>query len=196
MNIYFDNIVLVVNVANYIFDVTCEKGFQYDRRWTYTPDADDFGDHSIIIEVRDETNAVVAKSRSTIRVTRNNAETVKNVSLLAIGDSHLQRYFYLQHVLDLSKAEKNLQLTLIGSRGAGNKPPTSDLRHEGYNGWKAQSFAAMPGPKSRTGHHVRLGIGSPFIYENEDGNPKLDFPRYCKEFNGGESIDFVMIQVG
>ena len=33
-NIYFDNVVLVVNAANYIFDITCAKGFQYDDRWT------------------------------------------------------------------------------------------------------------------------------------------------------------------
>jgi len=196
MNIYFDNIVLVANTANYLFDVTCEKGFQYDRRWTYTPAAEDFGDHSIIIEVRDVSNTVVAKAQSSIRVARDSAEPIKHVSLLAIGDSHLQRDYYLQHVLELSKAEKNLQLTLIGSRGAGNKPPTSELRHEGYNGWTAQAFATITGPKARSGYYVPSETGSPFIYENEDGVPEVDFARYCREFNDGESIDFVIIQVG
>ena len=76
MNIYFDNIVLVANTANYLFDVTCEKGFQYDRRWTYTPAAEDFGDHSIIIEVRDVSNTVVAKAQSSIRVARDSAEPI------------------------------------------------------------------------------------------------------------------------
>ncbi len=196
MNIYFDNIVLVANTANYCFDVTCGKGYQYDRRWTFTPDADDFGDYSIIIEVRDETNAVVAKDRSMIHVAPNISETVKHVSLLAIGDSHLQRDFYLQHVLDLCNAEKSLELTLIGSRGVGNKPPTTELRHEGYNGWTAQAFATMTGPKPRTGYYVPRETGSPFIYKSEYGDPRVDFSRYCEEFNDGKSIDFVIIQVG
>src|SRR4051794_12719619 len=67
-NIYFDNVVLVVNPANYIFDVSSDMGFQYDERWTYTPQPSEVGDHPIMLEVRDESNAVIARARSTIHV--------------------------------------------------------------------------------------------------------------------------------
>ena len=188
--------VLVANPNNYIFDVTCEKGFQYDERWTYLPAPGDEGKHKLTIEVRDESNAVVARARSSIRVASAEAGKGRAVSLLAIGDSHLQRDFYLQHVLDLSVADPNLAMTLIGSRGAGNKPPTTDLRHEGYNGWTAQAFITRQGPKPRTGYYVPAETASPFLYEQPDGESQLDFRQYCLDLNQGKAPDFVIIQVG
>lgn len=195
-NIYFDNIVLVVNPANYVFDVTCNKGYQYDDRWTYVPEPGDVGDHPIVIEVRDETNAVIARARSTIRVARPRAGGGRAISLLAIGDSHLQRDVYLDHVMELSKADPHVDLKLVGSRGRGNKPPSDDLHHEGYNGWTAEAFATRVRDKSRTGYYVPAETTSPFIYVDRDGKARLDFELYCKELNGGRPVDFVLIQLG
>ena len=195
-NIYFDNVVLVVNPANYIFDVTCNVGFQYDDRWTYSPSAEERGDHPIMIEVRDGTNVVIARARSTVRVVRPAKDQVPTMSVLAIGDSHLQRDTYIQHVLELSKADPALEITLVGSRGIGNKPPTNDVRHEGYNGWTAEAFATRVRPKPRTGFYVPADTGSPFIYPDARGIPRLDFEQYCREFNQGKPIDFVLIQLG
>ena len=62
-NLYFDNAVLVINPLNYVFDVTCKQGYQFDDRWTYTPAAGDEGDYPITLEVRDQSNAVIARSR-------------------------------------------------------------------------------------------------------------------------------------
>lgn len=198
-NLYFDNVVLVINPANYIFDVTCPKGFQYDDRWTFVPKAEEVGDYPITLEVKDGANAVIARARSTIRVAPlNSSKRAKDVTLLAIGDSHLQRDVYLQHVLSLSKADPDLRLTLVGCRGKGNAPPTDDLRHEGYNGWRAEVFATRALPKPRTGHYVPAETGSPFIYldENGSGQPRLDFKRYCADFNSGKPVDYVIIQLG
>ncbi len=195
-NIYFDNVVLVVNPANYIFDVSCDLGFQYDDRWTYTPQAEEVGDHPIKIEVRNEANAVIARARSTVRVARPQAGADRTFTFLAIGDSHLQKDVYVQHLLDLSKADAHLKVTLIGSRGKGNKPPSDDLRHEGYNGWTAEAFATRVRPKPRTGNYVPAETGSPFIYVDRNGQARLDFEQYSKEFNQGRPIDFVIIQLG
>ena len=101
------------------------------------------------------------------------------MSLLAFGDSHLQRDAYLQRVLDSSVADPELDLVLVGSRGAGNKPPTTELRHEGYNGWTAQAFVAREGPKPRTGFYVPAETASPFLYE-KDGKQQLDFRRVLR----------------
>ena len=67
-NVYFDNVTLVVNPANYAFDVTCEKGMQQAERWTFTPTEKDVGEHPFTLEVRDQTNAVIATARSTVKV--------------------------------------------------------------------------------------------------------------------------------
>jgi lysophospholipase L1-like esterase len=197
-NLYFDNVVLVINPANYVFDVTCEKGFQYDDRWTFVPKAEEAGDYPITLEIKDGANAVIARARSTIRVAPAKSDKrPTQVTLLAIGDSHLQRDIYLQHVLALSKADAALSLTLVGCRGKGNAPPTDDLRHEGYNGWRAEVFATRSLPKPRTGHYVPAETGSPFIYLDETGGePRLDFKRYCADLNLGKPIDYVIIQLG
>jgi lysophospholipase L1-like esterase len=196
INVYFDNVVLVTDPDDYVFDVTCDKGFQYDDRWCYLPAPGDVGEHRLTIEVRDQNNAVLARARTTIRVASPEAGKKAPVSFLAIGDSHLQRDFYLQHVLDLSVSDKNLGLTLVGSRGAGNKPPTTDLRHEGYNGWTAQAFVTRKGPKPRTGYYVPAETASPFLYEQQNGESRLDFRQYCRDLNHGAAPDFVFIQVG
>lgn len=193
-NLYFDNAVLVANPANFIFDATCEKGFQYDDRWSFTPLGEDSGDYELLIAVRNDRNEVVAQARTTVRVSSPESDA-KQVSLLALGDSHLQRDAYLQRVLDNSVDDPKLELKLIGSRGAGNKPPTTDLRHEGYNGWTAQAFVTRPGPKPRTGFYVPAETGSPFLFDH-DGQQQLDFRQYCRDFNEGKAPDFVVIQVG
>lgn len=196
-NVYFDNIVLVINPANYVFDVTCPKGFQYDDRWTFTPADTDAGDHPITIEVRDQSNAVIARASSIVRVAPTAAGQGKGaVSLLVFGDSHLQKDAYLDDVLELSKKDADLELKLIGTRGRGNKPPSDELRHEGYNGWTAGAFLTMSGSLSRSGEFKRPETGSPFVYTDADGKSSLDFGRYCKEFNDGKPIDYVVIQVG
>ena len=43
MNVYFNNIVTVINPANYVFDVNCEKGRNDVKRWRFTPEKGDVG---------------------------------------------------------------------------------------------------------------------------------------------------------
>ena len=195
-NVYFDNVVLVINPDNFIFDVTCDVGFQYDDCWTCTPVAEEIGDHPIMIEVRDQSNAVIARSRSVVRVAPADSGGDRQATFLAMGDSHLQRDHYMQHLLDLSKEDTNLNLLLVGSRGRGNGPPSDDLKHEGYNGWTAEAFATLSGPLSRSGVYKRPETGSPFMYTNESGESRLDFKRYCADLNQDQPVDFVIIQVG
>ena len=43
LTVYFNNIVTVVNPANYVFDVDCEKGRNDLKRWRFTPKKEDVG---------------------------------------------------------------------------------------------------------------------------------------------------------
>lgn len=196
MNIYFRNVCLVLNPANYVFDVHCPKGLLLQERWAYTPQAGDAGDYPITVEVIDENNEVIARASSIVRVAPSNAGTEGYATLLIIGASFTEYSIYPQHVLDLSVRDPYVLLKLVGSRGPDNRPPTGELRHEGYSGWTAQAFATLSGPLSRSGYHKRPATGSPFVYEDENGQPTLDFARYCEQFNAGQGPDFVTIQVG
>jgi len=79
-----------------------------------------------------------------------------------------------------------------GPEGPAGAP--GENRHEGYGGWTAERFATHFTGVAREGDYKKRG--SPFIYKDGDAPPKLDFARYCREFNGGQGPDFVTILLG
>jgi hypothetical protein len=194
-NLYLDNIVLVLNRDNYTFDVICDKGIQLEERWTFTPEAADVGAYPMEVIVRDETNAVLARGKTTLRVVPFDKAVSGLTSLLLVGASLTEYSIYPQHLLDLDKKDGYLLLKLIGSRGPTEGPPNGELRHEGYSGWTAQAFVTLHGPLSRSGYYKRPDTGSPFVYESAPGKIQLDFARYCREFNGGQGPDVITIHL-
>jgi lysophospholipase L1-like esterase len=194
-NIYYDNIILTLNVRNFAFDVACPKGLLFQERWAYTSTADELGDYPVTVEVRDDSNKVIARARSIVRVAAEQPEA-DPATLLIVGDSLTEYSVYPKHILDLSKRSGATRLRMIGSRGVGNMPPTDDLRHEGYSGWTAEAFVVLAGPLSRSGYFKPGATGSPFVYESEDGTKSVDFGRYYAEFNDGKAPDLVTIGLG
>ena len=193
VNVYFDNVVLVVSPSSYVFDVTCAKGVQQHERWTFTPNPKDVGTHAFALEVRDAANAVIARAESTLRVVPAEAGAGRELSMLIIGDSLTHASVYSGHVVDLCRPEGNPRIRLIGSHGPGGQPGEEN-RHEGYGGWTAQRFATHYTGVARTGDYKKRG--SPFLYKDGDAAPVLDLPRYCAELNGGKLPDVVTMLLG
>jgi lysophospholipase L1-like esterase len=206
-NIYFDNTVLVVNPANYVFDVTCRRGIQQNERWTFTPMPEDVGMHPLTLEVRSQKNEVIARATTAVEVVTANAGKDREISLLTIGDSLTNATTYTQQIYQRCQATEigNPKLTLIGSRDSG----IEGVRHEGYGGWTAERFATKYSGVARGGPY--RDNGSPFLYKHGDpdglmlqgqgdadaSSPvDLDFGRYCKAFNNDEAPDFVTILLG
>ena len=192
MNVYFDNVSLMVNPANYVFDVTCNRGSQQADRWTYMPTGKDVGQFGFTLEVRDQSNAVIARAKSMIRVSPKNAGAGSEKSILIMGDSLTAASVYSGQVFDLSQGEGNPKLKLIGTRGP-RGAPNGNL-HEGYGGWTAERFATKYTGIARGGEYKKCG--SPFIYKEGDADPKLDVPRFWREYNDGKAPDFVTILLG
>ncbi|MBN1341594.1 MAG: SGNH/GDSL hydrolase family protein [Phycisphaerae bacterium] len=191
-NVYFDDVTLVLNPANYAFDVACDKGAQQAERWTYTPASKDAGSYPLTIEVRDQANRIVARGKSTVCVAPLEAGSGKEITALLIGDSLTHASVYSQQLLDLFARGGNPKLTLVGTHVP--KDPSGKNRHEGYGGWTAKRFVTYSTGVARTGKAKE--VGSPFLYADGGGKPKLDFARYCKEFNQGKAPDFVTIFLG
>ena len=191
-NIYFDNVVLTLNTANYAFDVTCPKGKHQAERWTWTPAEADVGDVPLQLEVCDDQNRVVSRGNTTIKVSATKSDKNKSLSLLLVGDSLTHASVYSQHLLDLAGKPGRRALSLIGSHGV---EPTLGLnRHEGYGGWTAQRFATHFAETARQGDYAKRG--SPFLYKQADGTVKLDFPYYCQDVNEGRFPDVMTIFLG
>ncbi len=190
-NVYFDNVVLAINPANYVFDVNCNRGHLKTDRWTYTPVEKEIGDYAFELKIFDQNNQVIGSQKSRLRVVPTAAGKAKSLSLLMIGDSLTHGSKYSRHVLELSKKFQGPKLKFIGSHNPNNDP---EVRHEGYGGWTAVRFATHFKETARTGYYKERG--SPFLYADENGKPKLDFPRYCKEFNEGAAPDVVTIFLG
>lgn len=201
-SLYFEPVFLALNPANYLVDVTCPKGAQQVERWMWKPKEDEVGDYPLMIEVRDGRNRLVARASSTLRVKSRAlpAGSDKPVSLLIIGDSLTAASVYSQQIHDLAK-EDGVSLTLIGTRGPGAEEgtlPTTPVRHEGYGGWTAERFATHYTGIARGGPYK--ACGSPFLYKDKADDPgekpRLDFSRYCQEFNNGSGPDFVTLLLG
>jgi len=198
-NVYFDNVVRVINPDNYVFRVICsiprdQKPSQYKERWAVTPTTAKASDHSFVLEVINQANVVIARQESILRIAPIAAGAGRSVSMLMIGDSLTHNSIYPQRVLDLCQGKSNPKITLIGSFRPGGVKLSPEMRHEGYGGWTAKTFATSFRKVARTGHYKQRG--SPFIYKDKDGKGKLNFARYCDEFNQGKGPDVVTIFLG
>lgn len=192
LNLYFDNLVLVLNPANYAFDVICTKGRQQADRWTLTPEPSDVGLHDLMVEVRDQSHTVVARAATRLRIVPADAASDQKNSLLLIGDSLTHASVYPQHLLKLCDAPGNPRLSLVGSHGPGET--LGAVRHEGYGGWTARRFVTHFTGRAREGDYRQRG--SPFLYADAAGQPQLDFRRYCGDVNGGTLPDIVAVFLG
>jgi lysophospholipase L1-like esterase len=191
-NVYFDNVMLVLNPANYAVDVNCPKGRQQQERWTFTPQPADVGEHPLQLDVRNERNDVIARGRTLVRVFPADAGAGKEVALLMIGDSLTHASGSQQRIAALCEKPGNPKLGLVGSHAP--QGPLSTIRHEGYGGWTALRFATHSKGTPRQGVYAQRA--SPFLYPDAEGQPALDFAAYCRDVNAGRFPDFVTIFLG
>ncbi len=194
MNVYFDNVTLILNPANYAFDVTCPKGRQQSERWTYVAEDEDIGEHPFELVVRNEQNELVARGRSKLKVvaeTKGGDEGASPRSVLMVGDSLTHASIYPARVVELFQ-NAGQELRLIGSHQPQGQPEA--IRHEGYGGWTAKRFATHYKETARRGDYKDRG--SPFLFGQGSDQPQLDFKRYCQEVNEGRIPDVVTIFLG
>ena len=66
-NVYFNNVVTVINPDNYVFDVDCSKGRNDLKRWRFTPQKSDTGTYKWSIRVIGM-NGVLARAEAELVV--------------------------------------------------------------------------------------------------------------------------------
>lgn len=189
MNLYFDNVALMLNRRNYLIEVTCKKGSHYQDRWTFTPTEKDIGQYLFLLKIKNAENKIIATAVSQVHIVTTKFEKDRKLSpktMLIIGDSLTAASHYPQRLIDLAKSRHYPSLHLIGTKGNVRGKPGKMNRHEGYGGWTALRFATLYDEKHPTNR-------SPFMYKEKGKKPALDFARYCKEQNNGKAPDVVTI---
>ena len=99
-NIYFNNIVTVINPANYVFDVTCSKGRNDLKRWRFTPTAKDKGTYKWSIRIIGK-NGIAASGESKLVVLPADAGAPKDITMLIVGASQTGAGQYADRIADL-----------------------------------------------------------------------------------------------
>lgn len=191
-NLYFENVVLALNPANYAFDVDCEKGLQLAERWTFTPGPEDAGSYPLTLTVRDAANQIVAEAASRVVVAPPDVGQGKAPSVLLVGDSLTHASIYSRTLLAHGARPETPDLRLVGSHAP--KPDQPENRHEGYGGWTAARFATHFTDAPRDAPY--RDRSSPFVYRNAAGELGIDFARYCADHLEGQAPDIVTIFLG
>lgn len=198
-NIYFKNIFLAVNHANYLFDVTGKVGSQGVKRWSYVPADKDAGkSFDLSISVKDENGVLVAQGKTKVLVAKKDAGKGKKLAILMVGDSLTNATVYPRRVHTLFKGKDNPALTMIGShRGGGRKPLPGGVAHEGYGGWTWATFMHRYQDASKMKTPVRKFYAtSKFLTKNKAGKVVFDLKQYFKKYSKGVRPDIVTFQLG
>ncbi len=186
MNVYFDNLVQVINSANYVFDVNCPKGRNDQLRWRFLPTEKDVGTYDWSIKVYGQ-QGLVAEGSSKLLVTALDKLEKRPLSILVVGDSLTAATAYPARILALSQEPGQMAMQMIGTRGNGPERSAvpGGVAHEGYGGWTWNSFAK--------------GKNSKFLQFPDNDNAKagtLNFQAYLDQQNDGKAPDVISIMLG
>ncbi|MBQ9338088.1 MAG: hypothetical protein IJS14_12410 [Lentisphaeria bacterium] len=197
-NVYFRNIVTVINPANYVFDVDCPKGRNDLKRWRFTPAKEDVGTWKWKIRVIGE-DGTAAEAETELVVLPPDAGKGRKISMLVIGASYISNGFIPARVTELMSRPGNPEFRTVGTK---SKKGKDNVRHEGYGGWRWESFLTrwgFTGSKNKNdGMHPDrpVGFNSPFLFPGPDGKGVFDLNEYFKRNNGGKAPDAVSFQLG
>ena len=198
VNIYFKNVFLAMNQANYVFDVTAGIGRNGVKRWYYIPTAQDAGkSFPLSLQVLDE-NGVVAEGKTTIVVAKPDAGKGKKLAVLLVGDSLTNATIYPTRLHTLFKGANNPEFTMIGShRGSGRKPLPGGVAHEGYGGWRWDSFLNRYNDPAKAKSPVAKFYSiSKFLTKDKNGKVVFDLKGYLNKYANNRKPDIVTFQLG
>ena len=193
MNVYFDNITCTITPGNYVFDVTCRKGRNNTKFWTYTPKPEDVGTYDWSVKVIND-SGVVAEASTKLHVAPADAGKDKDITVLLVGDSLTHGHVYPTRIFNLFQQPDNPKFHMIGSNGPKGVPQPDGVAHEGWACWMWDTFVHRAEPR-KVKNPQSFDIASRFLYK-VDGKPQLDFKKYFEQYGNGRVPDIITFQLG
>ena len=191
MHLYFAETILAEHPEAYHFEVTCDVGSAEATHWHLLPSASQVGRHPFALTVSDAEGRQLATAATTLVVSPAEAGKDRNVRLLIVGDSLTHGSIYPNEIARLLRRPGNPGLAMLGTHQPGNAAP--GVAHEGYGGWTWQRFAEHYEPDPDGTYRKK---SSPFVFLDENEQPKLDLPRYFAEHCDSHPPDIVVFKLG
>jgi len=167
------------------------RGTFSPNRYTLTPREETVGRHRLTLSVRDAAGKLLDEATTELCIAPAAAGAGQELALLIVGDSLTHATLYPNEWARLLNSPGNPKWTMLGT----HRPASAavGVAHEGYSGWKWESFVSRYEPRPDPAKRIR---SSPFVYVGADGKPALDIPRYFAEACGGRKPDIVTFLLG
>ena len=130
--LFYRSILKTHNPYLYYIKATCDKGYTYNRYYTYTPKEDEVGEYKLTIAVYDDDGNVIESKDSTIVV--NKPQAVEKKNILCIGDSITSNGVWPW--VGYTKYNE-LYPNVLNFMG---KMKKEKVGYEGYGGWQWKTF--------------------------------------------------------
>ena len=143
--LYNEQLIDVPNASNYYFVYTCNKGKQYERKWSIDAVNGDAGDYDLKIEVFNLNNELVCSKTVTLRIlAKIDGLSENDVQVVAVGDSwHSPGIQTRTLVDDFSSLYDGV--FVCKSIGTKTNNQNSDGRNytEGRSGWRSGQYVSQ-----------------------------------------------------
>ena len=131
--LFYRSVIKSHNPYNHYVKATCEKGYTYNRYFTYTPKDGEEGNYQLTIGIYDDDGNVIEEAQTTLVV--NKAKDVnEKVNILCIGDSLTVNGVWPKIGFEKYNLLFPNRLNFIG------KLKTEEVGYEGYGGWQWKTF--------------------------------------------------------
>lgn len=161
--LFFRGVIRKHNPYLYYIIAECEKGFTYNRYFTYTPEVGDEGEYPLTIHVYSDGGKLL-ESKTTILVVNKQVAPIKPLNILCIGDSETINGVWPDTGFNKYNELYPNMLNFIGTMYRGK------TGYEGYGGWQWKTF-----------------------FEYQDESPTTNLVVETKDFVQNSDIDTIWI---
>ena len=140
--LFYKGILLCNNPYIYNFKITCDKGAYYSKRYIFTPNASDIGEHRLAIKVYDD-NENLLDSKVVQLIVKNKPSSPSSVqNVLCVGDSLTAGGAWPSEVCRRLTGTGGSPIAdgLSNINFIGTCKGTNGAKYEGYGGWTYSNY--------------------------------------------------------
>lgn len=132
--LFYRGIVKMHNPYQYYVKASCEKGYTYNRYFTYTPLVGEEGEYQLTISLYDDEGNIIESKSTILVVNKISFESNKKLNVLCIGDSLTSNGVWPYVGYERFSETFSNSLNFIG------KMKKDEVGYEGYGGWQWKTF--------------------------------------------------------